>query len=67
VTLELEEARQLYEITDTSYRSGAASLLEVLDARTAVNEAEEAYNEIRADIARDLYIFDYLSATSVSP
>ncbi len=67
VTLELNEARQLYEITDTSYRSGAASLLEVLDARTAVNEAEENYNEIRANIARDLYIFDYLSATSVNP
>jgi len=67
VTLELDEARQLYAITDTSYRSGAASLLEVLDARTAVNEAEAAYNEIRADIARDLYKFDYLTATSVTP
>jgi len=67
VQMELEEARELYEVTDVSYRSGAASLLEVLDARTALNEAEETYNEVRASIARDLYYFDYLSATAVQP
>lgn len=67
VLQELEEARELYEVTNISYRSGAASLLEVLDARTALDDAEEAYNEVRADIARDLYHFDYLSATAVYP
>jgi len=67
VQLEVEEAEELRRITELSYRSGEAGLLEILDALSAYNDAMESYNEIRAEIARDLYLFDYFSAAPVMP
>lgn len=66
VEMELDEARQLRDIVEQSYRAGGASLLEVLDASAAFNEAMESYNEVRTRIAQDLYFFDYLSGVTVS-
>ena len=54
----LSEARDVREITDFSYRRGDATLLQLLDAQRAFNEAMQAYNEARAEHARGLYVLD---------
>ncbi|MFB3776765.1 MAG: TolC family protein [Bryobacteraceae bacterium] len=51
----LAEARDVRDITEFAYRSGEASLLELLDAQRAFNETMQAYNETRAEYARSLY------------
>ncbi|MCC7175728.1 MAG: TolC family protein [Bryobacterales bacterium] len=54
----LAEARDVREITDFAYRSGEASLLELLDAQRAFNETMQAFNDTRAEYAQSLYLLE---------
>jgi cobalt-zinc-cadmium efflux system outer membrane protein len=63
----LQQARDVREITDYSYRRGDASLLELLDAQRAFNETMQAYNEARAEYARSLYLIDSISGKVTVP
>ncbi len=51
----LAQARAARDITEYSYRRGEATLVELLDAQRAFNEAMQSYNETRAEYARSLY------------
>ncbi len=57
----LQQARDVREITEFSYRRHEATLLELLDAQRAFNETMQAYNEARAEYARSLYLVDSIS------
>jgi outer membrane protein, heavy metal efflux system len=63
----LNEARDVRQITEYSYRRGEASLLELLDAQRAFNDAMQTYNDARADFARSLYRLDSASGRGVNP
>jgi cobalt-zinc-cadmium efflux system outer membrane protein len=63
----LGEARDVRQITEYSYRRGEASLLELLDAQRAFNDAMQTYNDARADFARSLYQLDSASGRGVNP
>jgi cobalt-zinc-cadmium efflux system outer membrane protein len=63
----LNEAREVRQITEYSYRRGEASLLEFLDATRAFNETMQTYNDARADFARSLYLLDSVSGKAVNP
>jgi len=57
----LARARRVLETTRYSYERGEASLVELLDAQRAFNDAMQTYNEARANYARSL--MDLESAT----
>ncbi|MFB3829417.1 MAG: TolC family protein [Bryobacteraceae bacterium] len=57
----LQQARDVREITQFSYRRQEATLLEMLDAQRAFNETMQAYNEARAEYARSLYLVDSIA------
>jgi outer membrane protein, heavy metal efflux system len=63
----LHQARQVREVMEFSYRRGEASLVEFLDAQMAFNETAEAYNDARAEYARNLYLLESVSGMSVNP
>jgi cobalt-zinc-cadmium efflux system outer membrane protein len=54
----LQQARRVLDTMEYSYRSGAASLVELLDAQRAYNDTMLSYNEARAEYARSLYLID---------
>jgi outer membrane protein, heavy metal efflux system len=62
----LTRAKSVRDTTEYSYRRGEASLIELLDAQRAFNEAIQTYNDARADYARSLYLIDAVSAETVS-
>lgn len=62
----LDQARQVRTITEYSYRRGEASLVELLDAQRAFNEAMQSYNDARANFARSLYQLDSITAGNLS-
>lgn len=62
----LGEARDVRDITDFAYRSGEASLLELLDAQRAFNETMQAYNDTRAEYAQSLYLLDAVCGKAVT-
>jgi outer membrane protein, heavy metal efflux system len=66
-TTMLDEARQVREITDYSYRRGEATFLEFLDAQRAFIDATQSYNDARADYTRSLYLIDAVTGRSVNP
>ena len=45
----LKQVRKVRDIVEFSYRNGAASLLELLDAERTVRQASTAYNQARAN------------------
>jgi cobalt-zinc-cadmium efflux system outer membrane protein len=63
----LDQARQVREITQYSYRRGEASLLEFLDAQRAYNDAVQSYNGASADLLRSLYLIDAVTGKPVTP
>lgn len=63
----LEQARDVREITEYSYRRGEASFVELLDAQRAFNDTMQGYNEARAEFARSLYTIDSISGKAVNP
>jgi cobalt-zinc-cadmium efflux system outer membrane protein len=60
------QARDVREITEFSYKRGEATLLQLLDAQRAFNETMQAYNEARAEYARNLYLLDAVSGKAVT-
>ena len=63
----LEQARQVRETTEYSYRRGEASFVELLDAQRAFNDTVQSYNEARADFAKSLYLIDSITGKGVNP
>jgi cobalt-zinc-cadmium efflux system outer membrane protein len=63
----LEEARQVRDVIEYSYRRGEATLLELLDAQRAFNETRRALNETRAEHARSLYLLDAVTGKGGLP
>ncbi len=57
----LDQARDVRQTMEYSYRRGEASLVEFLDAQRAFNDAQQSYNDARADFARSLYTIDSIS------
>lgn len=60
------QARDVREITEFSYKRGEATLLQLLDAQRAFNETMQAYNEARAEYARNMYLLDAVSGKAVT-
>jgi cobalt-zinc-cadmium efflux system outer membrane protein len=63
----LQEAREVRDTMDYSYRRGEASFLELLDAQRAYNDTVQGYNEARAEYARSLYEIDSATGKAVAP
>ena len=57
----LDQAKDVRDTMDYSYRRGEASLVEFLDAQRAFNDSRQSYNDARADYARALYTIDSIS------
>jgi len=57
----LEQAKDVRDTMEYSYRRGEASLVEFLDAQRAFNDARQSYNDARADYARSLYTIEATS------
>jgi cobalt-zinc-cadmium efflux system outer membrane protein len=65
--MELADAEELRRVTELSYRAGEAGLLDILDAMSVYNDTSSRFNDLRADLARDFYYFDFLTAAPVMP
>ena len=63
----LQQARDVRQTMEYSYRRGEASLVEFLDAQRAFNDTMQSYNEARAEFARSLYLTDSISGKVVNP
>jgi cobalt-zinc-cadmium efflux system outer membrane protein len=61
----LQQAREVRQTTEYSYRRGEASFVELLDAQRAFNDTMQSYNEARAEFARSLYLIDSISGKAV--
>jgi cobalt-zinc-cadmium efflux system outer membrane protein len=62
----LDQARDVRDTMEYSYRRGEASLVEFLDAQRAFNDSRQSYNDARADFARSLYTIDSTSGKGVT-
>ena len=63
----LQQAKDVRDTTEYSYRRGEASFVEFLDAQRAYNDTMQSYNDARADHARNLYLIDSVSAKGLNP
>jgi cobalt-zinc-cadmium efflux system outer membrane protein len=61
----LDQAREVRNTMEYSYRRGEASLVEFLDAQRAFNDARQSANDAAADFARSLYTIDAVSGKAV--
>jgi cobalt-zinc-cadmium efflux system outer membrane protein len=61
----LQQAQEVRDTMEYSYRRGEASLVEFLDAQRAFNDARQSANDARADFARSLYTIDAISGKAV--
>jgi outer membrane protein, heavy metal efflux system len=61
----LEQASDVRQTMEYSYRRGQSSFVEFLDAQRAFNDTRQSYNEARADYARSLYLLDAVSGRTV--
>jgi cobalt-zinc-cadmium efflux system outer membrane protein len=57
----VEQARQVRDITEYSYKRGEASMLALLDAQRAFNDTIAAHIEARAQYARSLDQLDFVT------
>jgi len=63
----LQQARDVRDTTEYSYRRGEASFVEFLDAQRAYNDTMQGYADERADYARNLYLLESVSGKGVNP
>lgn len=61
----LEQANDVRQTIEYSYRRGQSSFVEFLDAQRAFNDTRQSYSEARADYARSLYLLDAVSGRAV--
>jgi len=54
----LQQARQVRQTMEYSYRRGEATFVDFLDAQRTFNDTTQNYNEARAEYARSLYLLD---------
>jgi len=57
----VDQARQVRDITEYSYKRGDASMLSLLDAQRAFNDTMQAHIEARAEYARSLDQLDFVT------
>jgi len=62
----LEQAKDVRDTMEYSYRRGEASLVEFLDAQRAFKDARQSHNDARADYARSLYTIESTSGTAAT-
>ena len=60
----LEQAKDVRDTMEYSYRRGEASLVEFLDAQRAFNDARQSHNDASADYARSLYTIEATSGAA---
>lgn len=63
----LNQAREVRDTTEYSYRRGEASFVEFLDAQRAFNDTIQSYNEARAEFARSIYLIESATGKAVNP
>ncbi len=63
----LQQAREVRDTTEYSYRRGEAGFVEFLDAQRAFNDTMQTYNDARADFARSLTLIESVSGQQVRP
>ncbi len=63
----LDQAREVRDTTEYSYRRGEASLVEFLDAQRTYNDTVQSYNDARGDYARGLYLLEAVTAKGGRP
>ncbi|MEO8024914.1 MAG: TolC family protein [Bryobacteraceae bacterium] len=63
----LQQAREVRDTTEYSYRRGEASLVEFLDAQRAFNDTVQSYNDARGDYSRGLYLLEAVTGKGVRP
>jgi len=61
----LTKATEVRQITERTYRLGAASFLDFLDAQRAYNDTIQIRNAALADFAKSLYSIDAATGTSI--
>ncbi len=61
----LQQARDVRQTIEYSYRRGEATFVDLLDAQRAFNDAMQTYNDARADFARSLFLIDAISGKGV--
>jgi len=61
------ESREAYKIIEKKYRLGESSLIELMDARTSMTEAEFAFIISRFDYLVSLANLEYTTASSLLP
>jgi cobalt-zinc-cadmium efflux system outer membrane protein len=61
----LEQARQVRQTAEDSYRDGKIGLLDFLDAQKAFTDTMQSYNDARGSYARSLYAIESVSGSSV--
>ncbi|MBX7222504.1 MAG: TolC family protein [Blastocatellia bacterium] len=62
----LTQVEKLREIAAFSYKEGASSLFELLDAQRAANQAATAYNQARADYQLSLWMLEQATGKPLS-
>lgn len=62
----LAQARRVLDTMEYSYRSGAASLVEFLDAQRAFNDTMQSYTDSRGEYARSLYLIDSVTGRNLN-
>ncbi len=63
----LQQARQVRETMEYSYRRGEASFVDFLDAQRTFNDTMQNYNGARAEFARNLYLIDSVVGRTIVP
>lgn len=66
-TTMLQQAREVRDTTEFSYRRGEASLVEFLDAQRAFNDTVQSYNDARGDYMRGIYLLESVTGKGVRP
>ena len=63
----LQQARQVRQTMEYSYRRGEASFVDFLDAQRTFNDTMQNYNSARAEYARSLYLIDSVAGGMKAP
>jgi cobalt-zinc-cadmium efflux system outer membrane protein len=63
----LQQAREVRQTMEYSYRRGEASFVDFLDAQRTFNDTMQNYNTARADYARSLYQLDSVAGRTKAP
>ncbi|PWT83727.1 MAG: hypothetical protein C5B44_00135 [Acidobacteria bacterium] len=63
----LQQALQVRQTMEYSYRRGEATFIDFLDAQRTFNDTMQNYNSARAEYARSLYVIDSVAGRTMGP